>query len=315
MMLTGKKKKSSKGRRISFGPGALRRKPRPRAEWAGPGLRRMMKVLAVVGILCGMFIGFRLMEKYVTQTVPARENTVELDLVGVPAWVNDALKEKVYAAAQGSVKRLRLDDDTALAVQRNLVEHVVWLDDVRVRTTHDCLRVEARWRRPVALIESGPAKFYIDARQVVLDYVPITDLPIVQVKGLSSSAEAPRLGQVWRRDDLAAAVAILNRLDQMDRSLRLEKPLLDEIDRIDVSNFGGRKNDHQPHIVLYTKNDTEITWGAEVGKWQQYLESTDEQKLAKLYSYYKEYGTLCGRAKYINLRDPRDRIPLPIDRY
>jgi Cell division protein FtsQ/DivIB, C-terminal len=315
MMISGKKKKSGKARRISFTPGALRKRTRPRAKWVGPGLAGMMKVLVVVGIVCGMLIGLRLMEKYVTQTVPARESTVELELVGVPAWVNDQLKKKVYTAAQSSVERLRLDEDTALAVQRNLAQHVVWLDDIRVRTTHDCLRVEARWRRPVALIESGPVKFYIDAQQVVLDYVPVTDLPVVQIKGLSSSAEAPRLGQVWRRDDLAAAIAILNRLDQMDRSLRLKKPLLYEIDRIDVSNFDGRKNDRRPHIVLYTKDGTEITWGAEVGKWQQYLESTDEQKLAKLYSYYKEYGTLSGGAKYINLRDPRDRIPLPIDRY
>jgi len=66
---------------------------------------------------------------------------------------------------------------------------------------------------------------------------------------------------------------------------------------------------------LYAKDNTEIIWGAEVGKWQRYLESTDEQKLANLYSYYKEYGTLLNSAKYINLRDPQDNIPLPIDKY
>jgi len=66
---------------------------------------------------------------------------------------------------------------------------------------------------------------------------------------------------------------------------------------------------------LYAKDNTEIIWGAEVGKWQRYLESTDEDKLAKLYSYYKEYGTLLNVAKYINLRDPQDNIPLPIDKY
>jgi hypothetical protein len=49
--------------------------------------------------------------------------------------------------------------------------------------------------------------------------------------------------------------------------------------------------------------------------WGQHLEATDEDKLAKLYGYYKEYGSLMGRAKYINLRDPQDKIPLPIDKY
>jgi len=313
-MISRRKKKSTKAGRISFTPGALRKKGGQRATWVGPKLAGIMKGLVVAGVLCGIVVGLVLLERYVTQIVPALEDGVELELAGVPAWVNEELKNKVYAAAQGR-DSLRLDEDTALSVQRNLAQQVVWLDNVRVQTTHNCLRIEGRWRRPVAWVQSGPAKFYIDAEQVVLDFVPIADLPIVEIQGLSTTAEPPRLGQRWRQDDLAAAITILNQLDRMDRSLALDKSLLDEIDRIDVSNFDGRKNDSRPHIVLYTEDDTEITWGAEVGKWTQYLESTDEEKLAKLYSYYKEYGTLSGGAKYINLRDPRDKISLPIDRY
>jgi hypothetical protein len=314
-MINSRKRKNAKAARISFAPGGPRKRGGQRARWVGPRLAGIMKGLAIAGILCGIAIGLVLMEKYITRTVPALEDSVDLELADVPAWVNEELKNKVYEAAQGGGEPLRLDEDTALSVQHNVARQVVWLDDIRVRTTHNCLRVEGRWRRPVALIQSGPAKFYIDAENVVLDFVPLADLPIVEIQGLSSDSETPQLGQVWRQDDLAAAVTILNQLDRMDRSFVKDKPLLDEISRIDVSNFNGHKNDDRPHIVLYTKDDTQIMWGAEVGKWQQYLESTDEEKLAKLYSYYKEYGTLSGGAKYINLRDPRDKIPLPIDRY
>lgn len=314
-MWTRKKRKKGKGKRISFRPGALRRKANPRAQWVGPGLVGAGKVLAVAGVVCAIVIALALMERYVVRTAPNSHNTVDLELAGVPVWVSDELKEKVYAVAQGVGIHLRPDEDTALLVQRNLAEQVAWLDDVKVTTTHDCLRVEARWRRPVALVQSGRVKFYVDGRQVVLDFVPMADLPIVEIKGLASTAEAPPLGSVWDRDDLGAAIAILNQLGKRDRSLTSDKPLLYEIDRIDVTNYNGRKNDRRPHILLYAKDNTEITWGAELGKWQRHLESTDEQKLAKLYGYYKEYGTLSGRAKYINLRDPRDKIPLPIDRY
>jgi hypothetical protein len=141
------------------------------------------------------------------------------------------------------------------------------------------------------------------------------NLPIVRIEGLSAAAEMPPPGEIWQSDDLAAAVTILAKLDQMDKSVTPGKPLLYEIDRIDVSNFTGRKNSRLPHIVLYTKDDTEILWGAEFGKWQRYLEATDEEKLAKLYAYYKEYGSLLGGVKYINLRDPQDNIPQPIDKY
>jgi hypothetical protein len=158
-------------------------------------------------------------------------------------------------------------------------------------------------------------KYYVDVERVVLDFVPMPDLPIVEIAGLSMQPEIPLPGQVWRADDLAAAITILDRMDQLDRSLTPDKPLLFEIGCIDMENFSGRKNSTQPHIMLYTKDNIEITWGAEWGKWQQYLESPDAQKLADLYDHYEKYGTLSAGIKYINLRDPRGKIPLPIDKY
>jgi hypothetical protein len=156
----------------------------------------------------------------------------------------------------------------------------------------------------------------VDAEQIVLDFVPMPHLPVVEITGLSPTRKTPPLGEMLQDDALDAAITILDRLDRMDnRSDTPDKPLLYEINRIDVSNFNVGKNSKRPHILLYAKDDTEIIWGAEFGTWQRYLESTDEQKLAKLYSYYKENGTLSGSAKYINLCDPQDDIPRPVDKY
>ncbi len=314
-MAVSRKTKKSKPKKISFKLSGLKKKKRQRASWFGPSLIIILKVLAVVCVLCGIVIGLMFLEKYVKETVPAARGSVDLELADVPIWASDELKEKVHAAAIGKGVNLRLDEDTALSVHRNIEQLIVWLDEVEVLTLHDRLRVEAQWRKPVALVKSGLIKFYVDAERVVLDFVPIPDLPIVEIKGLPLITKIPPLGEVWQRDDLAAAIRILDRLDDMDKSLTPDKPLLREIDCIDVSNFNGRHNSRQAHIILYTKDNTEIIWGAEVEKWQQHLESTDEQKLAKLYVYYKENGTLSGAAKFINLRDPRDNIPLPIDKY
>ena len=117
------------------------------------------------------------------------------------------------------------------------------------------------------------------------------------------------------RDDLAAAVDVLKLLWRMDEEVTPDKSLLWEIEVIDVSNFKGREDTRFPHIVLYATDNTEIVWGAEIGTWQRHLEATDEQKIAKLYGYYEEYGSLSGGVKYINLRDPQDNVPLPIDKY
>jgi hypothetical protein len=275
----------------------------------------VLKVIAVVCVVAGAGLGILFLDKYVRRTAPARQEGIVIELAGVPAWVNDQLKDKVYTAAGVDSGRLKLDENAAIAVQQNIAASVAWLDDVRVQTTHEGLRIAGRWRKPVALLKFGPRKFYVDARLVALDFVPISNLAIVEVKGLSQITGMPQVGEVWQRDDLAAAVDILVRLGQMDELVTPDKPLLCEIDSIDVSNFNGKKSARLPHIVLYSKDGTEIIWGAEIGSWAQHLEATDEEKLAKLYGYYKEYGSLQGGAKYINLRDPLDRIPLPVDKY
>ncbi len=311
-MVARRKRKKSKTKRISFRAGSLRKKKKEKTGWFGPRLINILKVLVVICVLAGIVVGIVFLEKYVKKTVPGPQESVSLELANVPEWVSGELQAKILAAA-GS-EAFRLDEDAAQLVAENLAS-TVWLDEVKVETKHDRLRIEGRWRRPLALVKSGLYKFYVDTELVVLDFVPVPRLPIVKITGLSLITKTPPLGKVWQRDDLAAAVTILNQLNQMDKFITPDKPLLYEIDSINVSNFEGRADARLPHIVLYAKDNTEIIWGAEVGKWQRYLESTDEQKLAKLYSYYKEYGTLLNGAKYINLRDPQDNIPLPTDKY
>ncbi len=322
-MAARRKRKKSKTKKISFKPGTSKRKRKKQASRLGPGLIRILKILAVACvfafvvacILVGIVAGFSFLERYVKKTSPVSEQTIRLELADVPAWVNSRLKEKVLAVARGDGEDLRLDENAAGPLQQNIAREVVWLDEVTVQRTHDGFRIEGQWRKPVGLVKSGKREFYVDAEQVVLDFIAMPRLPIVEITGLSPTRKMPPLGKVREGDDLAAAITILDRLDRMDKSDTPDKPLLYEIDRIDVSNFNGRKNSKLPHIVLYAKDDTGIIWGAEFGTWQRYLESTDEQKLAKLYSYYKENGTLSGDAKYINLCDPQDDIPLPIDKY
>ena len=275
----------------------------------------MIKMLGIVCTLCGIAIGLVFLERYVGKTTAISREDTRPELLGVPPWVAEPLREKVYAAAKGYGENPILDEDAALSVQRKIAEQVAWLDDVKVRISHGRLCISGRWRKPVALIKSGPFRFYVDAEQVALDYVPMPHLTIVEVTGLPPVITVPPLGDVWPRNDLAAAIQILVRLNRMDKTLTPDKPLLSEIGRIDVSNYKGRQNSTEPHIILYSKGDTEIVWGAEIGTWHRHLESTDEEKLAKLYHHYQTYGSLSDGVKFINIRDPRDKVPLPIDRY
>ena len=314
-MAAMRKRKKSKKKRISLKSGTSKRKKAKKHIRLVTSLISSFKISLLVCFLGGTVIGLIYLDRYIKETTPPSEGEVLLELADVPAWVTNQLREKVLDAAGGDGEALRLDENAAGLVQQNIEIEVAWLDDVKVQTTHNALRIEGRWRKPVGLIKSGRRSFYVDAEQVVLDFVQIPGLPIVEITGLPPTRKMPPLGEVWGGDDLAAAITLLDRLERRDRIETSQKPLLSEINRLDVSNFDGRKKSRLPHIILYAKDDTEIIWGAEIGEWQRHLESTDEQKIAKLYGYYKEYGTLLGGVKNINLCDPQDDIPQPIDKY
>ena len=293
-----------------FGFGSDSGKPSNKSNVIGY-VKASLFVCAFVLVLAG----FAFLDGYVkTQTTGSSGNRT-IELVGeVPNWVSEEIKNRIYAAATAEANNSANDDEKiAASAQRNIAKLVPWLADAKVQTTHKSILITGRWRKPLLLVTAEKNKFFIDADLVVLDYSPIGNLPVINITGLELNTP-PTPGQVWQGDDLAAAMAVLNRLSRMDIAVSPDKPLLRQIDRIDVANFEGRKNKREPHISLYTKDATQIIWGAELGTWQRHLESPDDDKLAKLYTYYQQYGTLSG-VKYINLRDPQQKIYLPVDKY
>jgi hypothetical protein len=166
----------------------------------------------------------------------------------------------------------------------------------------------------LAGLEVGGEKFLICSDYYVLDYVPAPALPIVNILG-ASARQKPSIGKEWRHDDIAAAVELLDSFDKMDKMVTPDKPMLFEIESIDVSNFDGRNDKSRPHIILTAKDGTEIIWGAKLGAWQRHLEATDKDKMANFYEYYRQHGTLGGGAKYINLQYPQSGVPQPVDGY
>jgi hypothetical protein len=193
---------------------------------------------------------------------------------------------------------------------------MAWLHGVDIQVTHNSVRVRAQWRKPVAVIDvpEDRAKIYVDADLVVLDYLPMPHLPIVELKNPDLRV-VPRPGQRYDQPDVAAGVALVVLLGRVDAEQTPKSRLLDQIASIDVGNFKGRENSRDPHIVLRSKDDTQIIWGAELGEWTKHGDATDEDKLAKLLTYYRDYGSLSAGAKYINLCDPQDRLPKPMEKY
>lgn len=301
-----RRKKTSKSEKDSFKLGSSKDRKKRRI---GRYRQSLLFMAIVVGIVC-VFAGAGVFFVFLDQRVPRPQGSGFIKLVNPPEWINEALKEKIYKAAKAGGENLKLDENAAQKVQQNIAK-VSWVDQVKVQTTSDSFVVDANWRKPVGLLKIGQGKFYVDSELVILDFVPMSNLPIIEIKGLPASAKPPTPGQVWRRDDISAAVAILTLFDKRDKLDVPSKPLLNQIESIDISNF---QNNRLPHIVLYAKDGTGIIWGAEIGTWQRHLEARDEDKLAKLYSYYKEIGSLLNGVKYIDLRQPEQTGFQPVDK-
>jgi hypothetical protein len=283
------------------------------------GYRFTFGILAMLVVLAGISVGFLYLEKYV-HCLKGASKIGPLELIQPPEWLSSELAERIATVAGGS--EFLLVKYTARTVAENL-QSLPWLYNLKVQTTGKSLAVNANYRKPLATVSGGGRTWYVawigtedplfngNGSIVLLDYLVIDKLPIVEINGFKAKS-MPGPGGVWATEDVVSAVKVLLALVEMDKSFTPDKPLLAEIASIDVANFRGRKSLRKPHTILYTRDGTPINWGAAYGESAQYLEASEQEKVAALYKFYADHGTLQGGiVKYIELRYPQKSIPRP----
>jgi hypothetical protein len=302
------------------------RRKRPAPLGWGQRLLQLLILLLVVSTLGGIAVGFVYLERYVRSLPAVAQKTGPLELIAPPEWISNELQEKIVQAAGGDSFPLDLGQAKQIAER---LKSFSWMIDPSVQTTETTIRIEAKYRKPVAIIEYGGKKFYLvrvepdsngsvtgQSGVMILDYVPIEKLLLPRITGYDSKPPA-RPGEMWYSAEINAVLELLNTLGRMDQISTPEKPLLADLDRIDISNAGGKKSTSKPHTILYAKDGTEVWWGAAYGESQRYLEATEQEKIGSLYTFYKRYGTLCiinrGVGQIIELRSPQKMFPRPIN--
>jgi len=229
----------------------------------------------------------------------------------VPQWVDENVLGAVYATMNPALVGHGSDlSESVVRVIQEVLEPLAYLDQVRVRGGRGSFAVQAKWRKPLVIIKKGLTRFYVDADLMVLGDLS-WNLPLVLVQGVSLDV-TPRPGTQVQAQDLAEALKLIHYMDLMDRDLTPNKPLLRQIDSIDMTNHLGRRNRSDSHINLIARDGTTILWGAEMGQSDEHMELSDAKKAARLYTFYKDCGyQLMGKAKYINLRGSRTMVPTP----
>lgn len=307
LFMARKKRKTKKGGGLfsSFSKkkkGARSKKNEPSVS---SGLKITAGIVLVTILIAGATIGFIYLDRYVKTSRPTEKTSGALVLVEPGIWVNDEWKQKIENLIGSGP--FTLDENSAKIIAQKL-QSLSWLDHVRAQTTPEKIKVYADYRRPVGMVDLGRnKKVYLDAQMTVMDYIPVTAIPTIEIKGIASPGSMPTPGNRWAAEDARAGVELLDLLYKMDlhfqREKQLEKPLLDEIESIDVANFAARKSNSAPHLFLTVKDGTRIFWGAAWGQASRYLEQDEKDKLTDLYQFFMDHNnTLQGTAKYIELR-------------
>ncbi|RKY09446.1 MAG: hypothetical protein DRP66_02240 [Planctomycetota bacterium] len=327
--MTPRKKKKKKQSWFGFGSPPKRRKKKHLTKAArarsAASVRKVAGVIAAVVALGCTAIAFGYMDRYVHTLSPATEPLGQLELVAPPEWINPELQATIAAAAGGYY--FPLEEGIAEIIAARL-QGLSWIYNIRVRVTSKTVHIYAGYRKPTAMIMSGSKKYYLaliapddlsyeqgKPKVMLLDYIKLDTLPVVEIKGLSLR-RLPVAGDIRQGADITSTVELLTVLGRMDEISCAGAPLLDQLAGIDISNFAGRKNKNSSHIVLNAKDGTPIYWGAAYGDSALYLEATEQEKLATLYTFYKEHGNTIQCVKNaicnsIDLRYAQTRIPRP----
>lgn len=312
-------KKTGAGFGGFFSKSKKSRKPKDGRSFV-TGLKIALTILFLTVLAGGGAVGLIYLDRYVKTA--AAEEIPEGTVVfkKPPIWLNQEWKDWIQGVLDGAT--FPLDEQRAKIIFEKLTP-VAWFKDLTVETEPNGINVYAEYRRPVGLVTSGRNKFYIGDDMTVMNYIPMTAIPVVEIKG--ASTKTPEPGQVWLAEDAKAAVELLSLLYRIDQLYQQEmekgkggkipeKPLLNEIDSIDVSNFAGRKSrsHDKPQIVLNVKDGTKVYWGAAWGQAAIAFEADEKTKLDRLYQWFMEHNnSLQGTVKIIELRWLQDSIPRP----
>jgi len=290
----------------------------------------------VVTILCafGVAFGLKLLERRVLKSKTQTGPRVAVKFSAHPGWMPEALAREIADAL--APRGMPLGDPAVTQEVFRLAEANPWVRQVHYVSRHrfsggpdGCIEVAAEFRRPIARVLAKDGSFcYVDAEGCVLPelqvprwvvIVPAHDgRPASQTCYLSSSeiprdqglaeihyvtirgveTDPPRVGRLWKGDDLAEGLRLVELINTRDYA--------NQITTVDVRNHRGRISRNEPFLRMYAQitrgRRTDIRFGRFPALGGDYVISP-ERKLLYLDDYVAANGgRLAGVNEYLDLR-------------
>jgi hypothetical protein len=278
----------------------------------------LIKAAVAVILLGGGAFAFVSMRQHVLDDLAHPAAPPVLVLRNRPPWMSEALAEQILKSARPKTPKSALDHELVAEVGQ-VLEHNAWVREVKQvkrvygKSAGDTVEVDCEFRAPIALVAFRNEYLLVDGDSVRLPekFGPST-LPRIllgpdgkmNLRIIEGVAAMPPFvdGQKWVGEDLSAALDMAK--------LLYGRPFTEEIERINVANFKGRKNPRDAQIVLFTKYRSEVRWGEPI-KLPFYAELPPVQKLERLGLICQKYGRVDGGHSWVDIR--LDKVTYPAE--
>jgi len=266
--------------------------------------------VVAVALLGACATGLYYARQYVEQTAARPTDPPTVVFTNRPAWMSDRVARQLAASFRPPHAKSVFDHNLLVTTSRTL-KASPWIAQLRqVRRAYgnapgDTLEIDCDFRAPMALARFEADYWFVDAHGVKLpERFAANDLPFIvygadgstNIRVIEGIHHAPpkEAGQTWVGDDLAAGLELVCRL--------YDQPCAQEIVKVDVSNFHGRVDAREAHIVLVTKYNTEVRWGRPWTATDSFIEVAPERKLVQMQRVLAQYGRVDAGLASIDLR-------------
>jgi hypothetical protein len=273
-------------------------------------------VLIAGVIIGGCGFGFVQLRRHVERDLSYPPTAPAIVLKDRPLWMTEKLAEQIALSVRPrraySAMDAHLLDEIVETLQKN-----PWVREVRqvrrafANAPGDAIEIHCDYRAPMAMVAWKSQYVLVDGEgyrlpeKISADKVQRTLLSddgkvnIRIIEGIS--AMPPYLdGQKWSGEDIQAGLDLCK--------LLYGQPYAEEIHRVNVANYRGRKNAREAQLVLITKYQSEIRWGAPI-KSATNFELPPAQKLERLAAVQQKYGRVDGEHSWLDIRF--DKITYP----
>lgn len=273
--------------------------------------RLIIQCVAGIAVLCGCVgVGYglhRLRQAVLAKPpIPAAPARVVIDW---PNWMPPDVRGELATAANSAVKGRNVFDDNLSGDIYNALAKSTWIAriDALARCHDGTVRVQAAFRRPLALAESDEGACVVDADGFVLPMAPERARPagLMLIRGVSTAA--PPTGKQWRSPDLLDALRLLRMLEG--------KPYMGQIACIDLRNYSGQLKDPiEPRLRMLAQQGqarTDIRMERMAAEDGLDYCITPQRQIEKLDAYYYDNNCkLAGVHSFIDLRYDKLHVSL-----